>query len=452
MVQFTETFEYANGDLDGVSAGAWDIVDSANQADGIAVLQNAATNKGTDAAVAFYGTAAATESTDVLAYVAAFEEGTGSTLDVGLAGAHAATYAAVIRGIYARLHFQVDGVRTLSIRRRLKNDASDTELASVDLVLSGGIEAPGYEGRLVVQGGTDLGELQALRLTLTATAYGMLARAYVNQSDLARPTLEQPVASDFVQPDGSTNGAWWFGFGAATAANKLQIAAIAGADFEADADTVPQEIRDDQVTLAELRKRVRNLYDKGQNSATGDERIDYALNDSIEQALNTIGDVAWFMRRQEDVDLEPDAVTGEVTMPVKMERVVGLRVAATGCPARFEFRRLTTDGALVLHLPGRLSQEYAVDYVIRHRSLTDEHQVCPIPRRHSEMIVVGAALRLAEVDRNKEFHRNQLGRYGELERLFLQDNARHSNQTRTLAQPRLRSLHPGRVLRRGRWW
>jgi len=454
LAEFTETFEYDNGELGVTSGAAWASVDSADDIDKVVVFQNSATNDSTTAAVATYLTdEAETAVQEVAAWVTWHEETSTATADVGLMGlplGALSVYTDVKRGVYARLHWEADSVRTLSIRRQLKNDAADAEVASVDLVLAGGIEAPGYESRMRRISGSDLGVLQQVRLIVTAEPNGMLARVYVNETDDARPTLQATINSDFISPDGVTFGAWWFGFGAASGAKKFECAQIGGADFTALADLIPQEIREDQVTLGELRKRVRNVYDRGQNTDTSDERLDYAINDEIEQTLNRVGNSAWFMRRQEEVAITPDTL-GEATMSSKMRRIIQIRDASTGNAIPHALRRLTTDGASVLFFPSTVSGDYLVEYVIRHRQMSSPHHVCPIPREHSEMVVVGAVVRMAESDRNQAMLTSQLGRYQALVDLFQRDVGRYGTLAKKAMQPRLRGPTYVRVPRIGRW-
>ncbi len=183
MATFTDDFQYANGAIETATSSAWLAIGDGTSVD-VDILQNAATNADAVAARAiFQTTVAATASQSAAAWVVSTEEGTDAYVDIGVAAAKTpSSFAADVLGIYARLLWNSNGVRTLSIRHKLRN-GSDTELASVNLVTAGGVEAPGYEGTLHAAGALD--ELQHLRLIVTEEDYGLGVRAYVNE--LATP-------------------------------------------------------------------------------------------------------------------------------------------------------------------------------------------------------------------------------------------------------------------------
>lgn len=441
MATFTETFEYANGTIDSVSSSAWLTFDSSDtQNAGVKVAQNAATNDSAAGSMCVYHTTdPATKAQRAEAWVTSFEQGTATYVDIGVGGqsfqgGFPANWAARILGVYARLHWKADGVRTLSIRHRLRG-GSDTELASVNLVLAGGIEATGFEGLMDHAG--EIEYLQKLRLVVTEEDYGLGCRAFVNEPDDDHPTLFARLGSDFVTPTATSTdyGAWWFGFGSASTSDMLWVDEFVGADYDISTDRLPQTLRPDQVTLAELRDRVKVRYERTANVDLRDDDIDQHLNDEIEQVLNEVGDVAWFMRREDSVAIAPND-RREITCDAKMRRVLGIRDSETGCNVWFRFLRYTTDGALLLQMENSLSRTVLIDYMLRHRQLSQENDVCPIPREHTELVVVGACLRMSEVDRQERLQRTFLARRQVLLGNLKRDMNRHSDQTRTRMDPR----------------
>lgn len=453
MASFTDTFTYDNGDLVLAAGTAWKTIDTNNGlADGIEVWQNYATNdEASNVCRAVYQTTVPTGvDQEVAAWITSAEEESTTTMgcyvDVGLGALKTpANIATDPLGIYARLRWDDDGSRVLSIRHFLRN-GSDTEAASATLVLSGGVEASGYEGVLTDTG--EAGTLQQLRLIVTAESSGLRCRAFVNENDDDRPTLECLLASDFVNPTATSTdyGAWWFGFGDASAARKLAVAQIYGADYDQDTDSLEQELREDQVTLAELRQRVRTRYEKSANTSLSDDMIDFHIRDEVEQILNRLGDVAHFAVREETLDLAPDSLC-EVTLYARMKRVIGLRDASTGANQWFTFKRLGTDGAPVIMIEGGQSKSYKVRYLMRHRQMMHPQDVCPIPREHTEVLVVGACLRLAEQDRNANMQQTFLARHEMLYREMIRDMNRHGDQMRTRMDPR----RPRKSYRRASW-
>lgn len=451
MTSFEETFDgYANGTIDTVSSSAWLSLDSTyTYPGGVKVSQKCATNTGTEQALCVYQTTRpATKVQEAAAWITSAEEGAAAWVEIGVSaatfqGGYPASWATRVLGVYARLHWNSDGVRTLSVRHKLRN-GSDTELGSVDLVTAGGVEASGYEGGMKDAGAVNV--MQHLRLIVTEEDYGLGVRAYVNEPDDDRPTLFRELGSDFVTPTASATdyGAWWFGFGSASASDKLYVFWAYGADYDLSEDRQPQVLRADQVRLAELIDRVKMRYDRSAKSDTRNDEITQAVNDEIHQIMLEVGDVATFMRREDSVAITPND-RREVTLTAHMNRVLGMREAETGSDVWFRFLRQDAQGAPVVQVENRANRTVLVDYLLRFTELATDDDVCPIPREHTELVVIGACLRLAEVDRIESLQRTFLARRQVLLGNLKRDVNRNEDQRRTRMDPR----PPRMIYRRG---
>lgn len=459
MSSLTDNFARENEPLE--TDGAWRVLnedglvdDAATAAsEGLEVFQRYATNQAAKAVVGVLLAATPeSRSQEVAVFGTSTAESADNFIDAGIGGddslsplqndgdpfgtvAEAAGTSPSLSwqaGVWARLHWQAGGVRTLSIMHKLRGGVV-TVAESANVVLSGGIAADGYDGRLTAQGA--LGELQQLRLVVTTDAFGMLARAYLNETDDDHPTLTARIVSDFVPPtdDATDFGSWWFGFGGA-AARTLAIGDFFGADYDASVDSAEPGLRQDQVTLAELRKRVRIRYERSRNTALADEVVDEAIRDTLNEILLELGDSPFFLIRNETLSLTPTTGTRTVTLDPKMARVLGVYTAATFTPVESHFLYVTDAGAPVVQLAA-CAGSYVVRYVARYREMGADHDVCPLPRQYTEAVVVGACLRLAETDRKDQFTAYCLSRFEHFKRLLLLDQGRYRNSERRALQP-----------------
>ncbi len=141
------------------------------------------------------------------------------------------------------------------------------------------------------------------------------------------------------------------------------------------------------------------------------------------------------MRREDSVSLTPND-RFEVTMNPRMRRVLRIRDAETGGDLWFKFLHYTSDGALTLRMENRLDRTALVEYLLRHTQMSEASDVCPIPREHTELVVIGVCLRMAEIDRLDVLQKSLLGRRALLMSNLKRDMNRHADQERTVMNPR----------------
>lgn len=445
MTEFTTKFEIEDAaTIDGawspadfISINSSDVIASAGS--GISIASRNAANSGTVAARAVVvDTLPTTAQQEIAIACGSALEGTVGTqfVECGIGALSSPTdFSADPWGIYARLGWESDGVRVLSLRRFLRGDAADTEVAAITLVAAGTIEADGYAGLLNEAGA--LSTPQLLRLVVVTTDSGMRATVYLNTWDDDRPVLTANIGTDFVPPTVSTTdfGSWWFGFGTSASAESLAVAMIIGSDYDVDEVTEEQDLSDNQPTYAELEQRVRSRYEGGISTNISQQRILDALRDEVEYLINRCGDVAWFLIREEAITLTVTA-RGLMTLPAKMRRALEI-VTANGERIPFKFNRLTTAGATVIEIPSLTTGAHTIRYVMRHKQLVEPGDLCPIPREHAELVMAGAIKRLAVRDRNIEALKTYTIEHNMHEALFLRDNNRFSDQRRAVWRPRM---------------
>lgn len=395
MTSFSYKFDVANADAN--TLGFVTLDDGNNTANAVTVVANrAGCPDGAATAIAWYDTTQpATQDQETQALVTGSVEGSGSYVDVGVLGkSAAASFSTVPRGLWARLYYLANGARRLSLYRFLPDDAASAVVRTVDLVTAGSIEVPRYRG-LLTQAGA-LGAVQLVRVVATRTNAGYLLRCYLNTTSDDQPVLEALVSGDFTGTGDSNQpyGNWWMGFGPSGLAHGTSCAWLAGLDSDSSDDHAAQEVRADQVTLAEARRRVRSRYERGSASALSDQLIDDALRDAVEGLIEACGDAVPFLSREATVTLTPDASTGRVTLDPVMRRVISITEATSGVPMPWSVVAYGTSGALVLAFPCAAGS-YLVQYVMRHRQPSRDTEPMPIPREFTEAMVNGACLRLA---------------------------------------------------------
>lgn len=433
MVTFTDEFNRTAGAL----GSSWQSLNSNNSTSAVVVANTRAiSNDLAYQAVAWRIATASIPTTgeqEVDARIISATQGTNCHVDVGVMGTTAAaSYSTVPLGVWARFAWLANGVRRLTIHRFLPGDASSATLRTVDLVLAGSIPADGHEGRLVADGA--VGYEQRLRLVVTSTDGGLLARAYVNEADVDRPTLAAVVDRDLLDTGVADQefGAIWMGFGPSAGTSGDQaVLAIFGGDFDSSEDHAPQEIRVDQPTLGEALRRVRSRYEGLTSTTLRDDTLRDVVTDTIEDLLNLWGDGCWFMRREDTLSLAPAGLTQQVTLPANMRRIHSIVDASTRCEVRWELLYHTTAGAPVVRLNTSIAQDYLVAYTLRHAQISEDRDVLPIPREYLECLVVGACQKMASRDRKQALELSLAAEYQRLIATARIDMARHRNAERS---------------------
>lgn len=411
----------------------WTPVDDADAASG-EILATFATGTAVQELAAFYDTTKpTTKQQEVSAWVNCVTEDANSWASVFIGGKHSATFNDRVAGISARLYWKEDRVRTLEIRSE-QNTAEPVVSTSINLVLAGGIEADGYEGALNVSGEVQVE--QHLRLIVTTEDYGLRARAYVNELDDDKATLELRIPQDWIEPDATdTFGQWGFGLGPTPVAGDVLVMSIGGKDYNTTEDKQTIEYRDDQVTLGMLVNRVRRRYARTANTSLDEDLIKEYINDTVEEVLNDLGDMAWFMERRITSGWTANgSKTYLYTMPSDVRHVRDVVWSSGRGRRAWRFDHVDSNNNLVIWIAPSGGEENAgsveIVYLARHRSMDADDDPCPIPREHNELIVLGACLRLAETGKSPAAEKSFAARYGMQRQKLMRDMNRYQGQSR----------------------
>jgi len=169
-------------------------------------------------------------------------------------------------------------------------------------------------------------------------------------------------------------------------------------------------------TLSQLRTEVKRRYERNavDNDAT-DERINQAINDSLREVFNTLGDSAWFLRRTETFNITSDYQT-PFTLPRQVNRIIALETPINyGRTVEFEHMGYTDEGRVQIRLLSDPGGSFQCHFVTIPGDLTDDNELAQIPHEYTELVVVLAALRLAQTGG----HQDQVAvMSGELQRLW----------------------------------
>jgi hypothetical protein len=442
MTTFQDKFDRDDIDLD--TDGGWTVGDPTDTGGGIIeILDQYATNSLTaSAGVAMQGLTVPTVGPEqsVSAWVTSVVEDAEAKIDIGVGGHLPDDWVNRVLGVWARLSWLPNGERRVSLHHLFRG-GTEKQVREEVLVLSGGVEAAGFEGVLLDSGATR--EFQRLRLIVVEEDSGLVASVYVNNDDDDHPIFKERIESDWIDPvlaAPTDYGDLWFGFGAVTGATNLVVNEFTGGDY-AQTDRVVVPVRADLVTLAEIRERTKLRITLGGNvSNVLDEQLDRYVNDSFTEILTQLGDSAYFMRKTETLSAE--IVNGRATLPTYMERPLGIYADIYRRQTNWRFLHLDANGACVVELGfgSNIVQTspYEIDYYPHYVDMVEDDDVCPIPRKHIECVVVGAALRNAEIDRNAAGLKSHIGRYMALLKLLRRDQNRLLDQERVLMGPSAR--------------
>ena len=169
-------------------------------------------------------------------------------------------------------------------------------------------------------------------------------------------------------------------------------------------------------TLGQLRTEVKRRYERNavDNDAT-DERINQAINDSLREIYNTLGDSAWFLRRTESFTITSDYQT-PFTLPRQVNRILAIENPINyGRTITFDHMGYTDEGRIKIRLLSDPGGTFDVHFVCLPTDLTDDSELAQIPNEYTELVVVMAAMRLAQTGG----HQDQVAILGgEMQRLW----------------------------------
>lgn len=452
MASVTEHFDVADADLHGVNG--WNVsFDSTGGATlGVETLARAAVNaNATTSANAFQlGTDKVPTGIDqeVAAYVTSTQQAaSGQVVGIGTAGQYHATFASRLRGIRLLLEYKSNGEREL----RIESDLTGTNAVIGDaltLVAQGGIAQGGFHGGLNKAGAVSVP--QWLRLRVTEATGGLLVRGYANSYDDDMPTIERLILVDWIDRSPDEFGYWTFEFGATTA-RTLAVAEFFGTDYTADRKTV--EERNDFPLLRDLIDQVLIEVDGGTNSSRDRAAVKVAIWHALDSIASLAGNRAWWLTVTEDLELteavDSTADTfGLVVLPAKCKRLLKLSLNTVDVTWKSEGRY---QGRELIRLDQAAGSTFLATYIANYARPDAEDAMVPIPREYGELVVVGAARRLAERDpENRDYVRALMARHKELEALLTRDLAANFNQERKVIRPRsVTGLRPPRTV--GEW-
>jgi hypothetical protein len=438
VTTFQDKFDRDDIDIDADSG--WVVGDPTNNNSGIIeILDRYATNSLTgQAGAAMQAVTVPTVGPEqsVSAWVTSNVEHLEAKIDIGVGGNFLALWVDRVLGPWARLSWLPNGERRVSLHHLFRGGTEEQVREEV-LILSGGAEAAGFEGVLLGSGA--LREFQRLRLIVVEEDSGLVASVYVNNDDDDHPIFKERIESDWIDPVAAAPtdyGDLWFGFGAVEPGTSLLVSEFTGGDY-AQTDRVVAPVRADLVTLADLRERTKLRITLGGNvSNVLDEQLDRYINDSFTSILVELGDKAYFMRKTET--LSATMVNGRATLPLYMERPLGIYADIYRRQVNWRFLHLDANGACVVQIGWGntvMTAPYEIDYYPHYVDMVEDDDQCPIPRKHIELVAVGAALRNAEIDRNAAGLKSHIGRYMALLKLLKRDQNRLFDQERVVMGP-----------------
>lgn len=151
------------------------------------------------------------------------------------------------------------------------------------------------------------------------------------------------------------------------------------------------------MSLATLRSRVKRRWERSASSnAASTAMLDQCINDALREVYTTLGDNAWFLRRQETMTL-----TGSYPSTLTLKRPVLrlLKIEDSASPGRrivWHGLSYTDNGRVRLTLHTVPSGQCVVHYMTMPGELVSEEDRMLVPSQHAELVVMLACKRLAE--------------------------------------------------------
>lgn len=436
MTEFLEKFDRSNRDLDG-DAG-WTVIGqpglgSPPVAGAIEILDTYATNKvASHESFAVQGaTLPETFDQEVVARVACIEQDAGAFIGVGLEKGAVASNPSWGFGAY--LYYEPNGQRSLGLYAN--RDGGWFALVPANIHLFGTKTVT----LLTDPAGSDLRVIQQIRVRARRTDEGTLIRAYLNNGDMASPDLEYLFHRDSF---GTSFGEWGFWFGAHSNARKLIVASIEAQDIRFDlAAYTPVGTP----TLKELKDGALARYSGSAENDDLDPGLltEYA-NDAINEIVNEVGDIAYFLNPVETMTLVLDD-DGFTAFDERVERVISIRNPDTEREVKWEGVNPTKDGRVRVKIdpaPVPSGQSYRVTFQLRPDGMDKDSDHSIIPRKHRELAMIAIAMRIGGFDTNAEHLQWLEKRYERLLVLLKRDCNRWQRMRRKLRfhSPRMRTV------------
>lgn len=239
-----------------------------------------------------------------------------------------------------------------------------------------------------------LGVVQEVSLLLTMERAGARLRAYFNNEDRDKPTLEA-----IHSVENRSGRKWFFAIGGHATAGEVGVAYFSGEDVER---TSVQTLRfADAPTVREIIDAAESRY-SGNTGFADDRKINY-VRWAIDDILNDLGSKAFWMRPTENVSF--DLSGGYARAPEYIEEIYSLKVRPNSSTRRepnWHVVGTDTEGRLLVRIdpPWEFQGDsgpltYEVRYRLRHEAPSSLTDVVPIPRRLDELVVLGVLRRMA---------------------------------------------------------
>ncbi len=208
---------------------------------------------------------------------------------------------------------------------------------------------------------------------------------------------------------------------------------------------VPPELRP---TLAEMRTSVRLRYkqNNASNTTDSDTLLNEYINDAVQHILNQVGDMAWWLRRIEEITLtsSPNTV---IELPSTVRRLLRIEQQSNpGFALKFRMQGFSSEGKMRIILEELFTGTFDMHVIDPPERLSEDTERIPIPPEHQEAVVVETCRRLAQGGGNRAL---EVSLAADAEKLIreVKSIANKVDRARNERAHRRRNLHPIRYWR-----
>tara|TARA_R110000803_G_scaffold54250_3_gene110919 strand:- start:4152 stop:5738 length:1587 start_codon:yes stop_codon:yes gene_type:complete len=260
----------------------------------------------------------------------------------------------------------------------------------------------------------NLHRLQHLRLvtydhadTVGGEVTRVVVRGYLNEDDDALPTIEYvDRGSEEGNPIHRDPGTFGLSF---TVVSQVVVDSWEGTDeYVIPAFGIQKgECR----TRLEFRESLYALMSRANNNDIDTDRANMAIEYAISHVHNDMGDDALWRIKSRKFDLTA-ATDGTIELPWDIDRVI--QVFETTGKYRVPWAEVIHDGdgdRRYIAIGNGLSGVFYVRYLERWEQLDEDTDCLPIPRRHDEVALLAAGMRMARHEHDQGFEASLRGDY-----------------------------------------
>jgi len=309
-------------------------------------------------------------------------------------------------GYALSLNWGDSDVRTLSFIKVLRGGSGTLEtLTDTTVALRAEIPYGATES-------TDLNVYQHIRfMVLDAESQdnlpqknGVILRAYIDTGagiDDGNPTLEYTDYADLgatgnLQPDREAGG-WGFAFGS----TGLFMDAFSASDTY----VIPEHgvLGKKGRTLSEMRTLVvQRMTIGGATSHYQDALLNEAINNAVNEVRSELGDAAGFFTRLGAITVTADA-NNIVTLPEDCDRLMDIWDYSSHEHVNWNAVGEDSRGRVRIEIAGTpVADTFIIEYVQSYEPMEADTDRCPILKEHDEAVIVGACVRLWEMEGKSE--------------------------------------------------